>query len=98
MERRVSAILRTSSWVDSGMNALARSNPMISIATASSTSVKPCGEFRGRALSGGNDDHPVIDAGGDTGTVLENIVAWRGVLAFQVVAQSGRWPGHAGAQ
>src|SRR5690348_3140756 len=84
MLRWVSALLRTSSWVESGRRAPAIRRAMIASATASSMSEKPL--FMLIASTSGRNDHdPVVDRGGDARAVLEDQVRRRGILSLEIV-------------
>src|SRR5207249_11774743 len=74
MVRRVSATLRTSIWVESGIKAPASRSAMIAKATASSTSENPLLLLIAPS-SGRNDHHSVVDRGGRARPVLVHIVA-----------------------
>src|SRR5947209_7337431 len=90
MLRWVSAPLRTSIWVESGIRAPASSRAMIAKATASSTSEKPL--LRIIAPGSGRNDHdPVVDRGGRARPVFEGQVR-RGILSFEIVREGPRRP------
>src|SRR5437773_4000127 len=92
--RWVSAELRTSIWVESGIKAPASSSAVIAKATASSTSENPLllliapGSRR-------NDHDPVVDRGGVTRPVLVDEVCRRGILPFKIIRESPRRSGGA---
>src|SRR5207248_4415488 len=69
MLRWVSAELRTSTWVESGIRAPASRRAMIANATASSTSENPVPLLIAPSL-GRNDHDAVVDCGGDAGPML----------------------------
>src|SRR5260221_2971316 len=88
--RCVSATLRTSIWVESGIRAPASSNAMIANATASSTSEKPLLPFI--SLGSRRKDHDsVVDPGRSAGPVLVDKVGRRGILKFEIVREIPRW-------
>src|SRR6266581_2957429 len=89
MLRWVSAELRTSIWVESGIKAPASSRAMIATATASSTSEKPLLLLIAPG-SGRNDHDPVVDRSGDARSVFEDQVCRRGILSFKIVREGPR--------
>src|SRR5882672_4324113 len=87
--RCVSATLRTSIWVESGIRAPASSKAMIANATASSTSEKPFLPFI--SLGSRRKYHDsVVGPGRGAGPVLVDEVGRRGILKFEIVRESPR--------
>src|SRR5882672_8468602 len=87
--RCVSATLRTSIWVESGIRAPASSKAMIANATASSTSEKPFLPFI--SLGSRRKDHDsVVDPGRGAGPVLVDEVGRCGILKFEIVREIPR--------
>src|SRR2546423_787511 len=95
MLRRVSATLRTSIWVESGIRAPAISKAIIAKATASSTSENPLLPLIAPS-SGRNDHDPVVDHGRDSGAMLidegRGAVCRREVRPIQIIGEGGRRP------